>query len=92
MAVKFEEYKEIKYYWSWILLALFCAVLIGWAVFVHLMVPEAKRTWNYSTVPDPPAVSEFSTHEPTQNQNPPEQIQILPEAEDTTSAEENNNQ
>lgn len=78
---KYEEYTVLKsQFWGWVILIIFSAVLFGWGMAVHMVVPERPREWDFGTIPDTPALSAYSTAKYTPEANVPRQTQPLPGA------------
>lgn len=78
---KYEEFTLISSFWSWVILIIFSATIMGWGMFVHMMVDrEVPRQWDFGQYPDVPAESEYSTVPAPNNVNVPLQIERLPEA------------
>jgi hypothetical protein len=79
---EYEEFTVISPLWSWAFLIAFTALIMGWGMFVEMMVgQEQPRTWDFGVLPDVPAQSAYSTVKPPVEVNVPLQIQRLPEAQ-----------
>ena len=66
--------------WSWIILLLICAAIIGWGFLQYAFVRDAPREWDYGVLPDAPGQSIYSTAEPAEGRKVPPQIAPLPGA------------
>jgi hypothetical protein len=76
----FSEEKLIPDLWSWILLILLCAGLMGWGMLVYLIVPDGPRHWDYRKMPDVPGESAYGTRLPSAWRRPSQQMPKLPGA------------
>jgi hypothetical protein len=73
---KYEEYKTVKHQvWGWVMIFAFSAILLGWCFFVHMMVPDVPRQWDFGQLDDTPASSQFSTEPLLIEPNNPLQIE-----------------
>lgn len=75
----YEEYKLLPQFWGWVLLILFSAGILGYAFFLHLLIPTPPRYWDHGALPDTPALSVYSTHEPVPVMTEKKIISPLPE-------------
>jgi hypothetical protein len=76
----FEEYRVVKGpVMGWVLLFIFSALVWGWGMFIHMMVPESPREWDFGAIPDTPGISIYSTKAPVLEKHPPLQFEPLPE-------------
>ena len=60
----YEEYKPISDFASWVILILFSAFVLGSAMFVHMILPDRERQWEYGALSDVPGQSIYSTQVP----------------------------
>jgi hypothetical protein len=77
---KYDEYKHLPQFWGWVLLLAWTASLIAWGMWLHLVIPEEPRYWDYGQKPFTPAESIFSSVRPPAGMEPAQQIPTLPEA------------
>jgi hypothetical protein len=78
---QFEEYRVVKgTFRGWLLLIVFSLLVMGWGMFIHMMVPESPRTWDFGVIPDTPGISAYSTIAPLSHEPIPRQFEQLPEA------------
>ncbi|HEX8950180.1 MAG TPA: hypothetical protein VF790_14525 [Dissulfurispiraceae bacterium] len=77
---RYIEYKIVPQFWGWVIITLYSAVIIGFGMLVHHIVPERPREWNYGQLPDTPAESVYSTVKPPEGAKPERVIPRLPEA------------
>ena len=79
-----QKYIEGKYlpsqFWGWLILILFSGGLIGWAVWIHLIIPDVERHWDFGQSEFTPAESIYSTVELPGEMAPVQQLPTLPEA------------
>jgi hypothetical protein len=77
---QFEEYRVVRgKIMGWVLLVIFSALVMGWGMFIHMMVPDIPRTWDFGALPDTPGISVYSTIVPVSKEPPPRQLEPLPE-------------
>lgn len=82
---QYEEYTPVSRAWTWILLAGYGLSLMIAGMVSHMIIPEVPRTWDYGARPDTPSSSIYATTEPVRKLPGPQQIQVLPEAEERKS-------
>ena len=58
---KYDEYKLMPQLWGWILLLALSASLILWAHWIHSARPSVEWQWDYSSLPQTPAESIYSS-------------------------------
>ncbi len=78
---EYEEFVRISGLWSWIILIAFCALILGWGMYVEMMIPDKPRQWDFGQLPDTPSESAYSTTAPPSDVNIPLQIQRIPDAQ-----------
>ncbi len=78
---EYEEFVRISGFWSWVILIAFCALILGWGMYVEMMIPEKPRQWDFGQLPDTPSISDYSTNAPPSDVNIPYQIQRIPDAQ-----------
>jgi hypothetical protein len=78
MPFRYEENSQISSFRSWLIVILFCVVIIAWGIFNYLLIPDAPRRWDMNAVRDVPGESIYSTASPAAGA-PPAQIAPLPE-------------
>jgi len=76
----YTEYKLIPQFWGWLLVILASAAVIALGMWVHAIIPERAREWDYGALPQTPAASVYST-QPASGVESPLQMAPLPEAE-----------
>ena len=91
---RYEENRQVGAFWGWAMVFLLTAVIIGWCMFLMMMVEDPPREWDFGTLPDVPAQSIYSTLEaptvpwtfpfrlrtpPSVTKNVPQQFPPLPE-------------
>lgn len=77
---EYEEQKLLPQKVGWLLLFLLSACIIGYALWVHALVPDAARQWDFGALQQTPAASIYAT-QPTPLAHPPsQQVHPLPEA------------
>ena len=64
--------------WSWIVLLIICAAIVGWGFLQYAFVPDAPRKPDFGVLPDAPSQSIYSTAEPAAGREAPPQIAPLP--------------
>jgi hypothetical protein len=74
----FEEYKTSrKQIWGWMMVLAFSMLIIGWGVFIHIIVRDVPREWDFGTLEDTPSKSKYSTVEPPADANDvPRQVEM----------------
>ena len=77
---EYEELTIISSFWSWVILIVFCAIIMGWGMFVEMMVGVAAPHWDFGVLPDTPSQSVYSTALPPSDVNIPYQIHRIPDA------------
>ncbi|MCX5770859.1 MAG: hypothetical protein NTZ09_11390 [Candidatus Hydrogenedentes bacterium] len=76
----YEEYERFPQWLGWLLVVALAGCVVGWALVLHMTIPELPRTWDFGATPDVPAESIYSSYPPPQPQPlPPYQVQPLPE-------------
>ncbi len=78
---EYEESFQISKLSSWIFLILFCSIILGWGMFVEMMVMTEEPHWDFGQLPDTPGESIYSTLLPPLDVNVPYQIQHIPDAQ-----------
>ena len=63
-AFLFEEYREISNLWSWTILIVLTALLLGTAILVHHLIPDSEPGWDYGAVETTPGASIYSSVSP----------------------------
>lgn len=91
---QYEENKPIGSFWGWAMVFLLTAAVIGWCMFLMMMVEDPPRQWDFGALPDVPAESIYSTQKspkvhftfplllrtrPTVTKDVPQQMPPLPE-------------
>jgi hypothetical protein len=74
----YDEEKDIPDFWSWVILVLFSAAIVGYGIVTYLAVDDGPRKWEYGTLPDTPAQSIYNTKVPDKPAAAPRQIPQLP--------------
>ena len=74
------EYKIVPQFWGWVLLILFALSILGYGMLSHMIIPDAPREWDFGQFPDTPALSVYSTTEPSPGMEYPRVISVLPGA------------
>jgi len=77
---QYEEVKTPRPFWGWIILVVFSACLVGWGLAIYFLVQDAPRQWDFGALKDAPGESIYSTSEPVEGKNAPQQVPTLPEA------------
>jgi hypothetical protein len=77
---EYEEQTIISSFWSWVILIVFCAIIMGWGMFVEMIVGEQPSHWDFGILPDTPSQSVYSTVSPPSDVNVPYQIHRIPDA------------
>ena len=78
---EYEEFTQISAFWSWVFLIAFCALILGWGMFVEMMVMGQPPHWDFGQLPDTPSQSIYSTSPAPADVNIPYQIQRIPDAQ-----------
>ena len=78
---EYEEETIISSFWSWVILIAFCAVIMGWGMFVEMIVEAGPPHWDFGVLPDTPSQSAYSTALPPPDVNVPYQIHRIPDAQ-----------
>lgn len=78
---EYEEFVQISSLWSWVILIAFCALILGWGMFVEMMIMDRPSQWDFGQLPDTPGESAYSTAAPPSDVNIPYQIQRIPDAQ-----------
>jgi len=60
----YDEEKEMPQFWSWMLIILFSAAILGYGIATYLLVDDGPRRWEYGTLPDTPAQSIYNSKGP----------------------------
>lgn len=58
---QFEENKPIGPFWGWAMVCLLTGAIIGWCMFLMMMLDDPARQWDFGALPDVPAQSVYST-------------------------------
>ena len=74
-----EEERESGPFWSWMIIILFCVVIVAWGILNYLMIPDSPRHWDLGVLRDLPGQSIYSTASRPAVAPAPEQIVPLPE-------------
>lgn len=74
----YEEDRMISPLWGWVILILFSASILGWGMFMMMMIMDAPREWDMGDLPDTPASSIYSSIEPRIWITPPRQLAPVP--------------
>lgn len=80
MRKEYEEQTIISSFWSWVILIVFPIMILGWGMFVEMIVEESPSHWDFGVLPDTPSQSVYSTVLPPSDINVPYQIQRIPDA------------
>jgi hypothetical protein len=72
---KYEEYRNISQGRLWLIILAFTLCVLAWGMFIHMMVPETPRHWDFGTLPQPPSESKYSTVAPPTNSDVPIQLE-----------------
>ncbi len=79
------NYIEDKYLpgpvWGWVVLILFSVSVLGFGMWLMMVVPDVPRHWDFGTYPDTPAESVYSTEQPPMDVKLKRVVPELPEAE-----------
>ena len=82
----YEENSTLPPFWSWVLLIVFSAMILGFAFLLHHHVRDLPREWDFGQRPQTPAESIYSTMEPPAGGPIPRQLPKLPEAKPLPAA------
>jgi hypothetical protein len=74
----FEEYKPISSLRSWLIIIGLCVLLVGSGLFVHLVVPDTPRTWDYGAMETIPGASVYSSMSPNPGKVGPAETRKVP--------------
>jgi hypothetical protein len=77
---EYEELTIISSFWSWVILIVFAALILGWGMFAEMIVTTAPSQWDFGVLPDTPSQSAYSTFLPAEG-NVPDQIHRIPDAQ-----------
>jgi hypothetical protein len=77
---EYEEQTIISSFWSWVFLIVFPIMILGWGMFVEMIVSVGPSRWDFGTLPDTPSQSVYSTASPPCDVNVPYQIHRIPDA------------
>jgi hypothetical protein len=58
---KYEEYRSISPFWSWVILVLCSITILAWGMLIMFTVRDVPRRWDFGQLPDTPAESVHST-------------------------------
>jgi hypothetical protein len=72
---KYEEYRNISQRSLWLIIAAFTVAVLAWGMFIHMMVPDVERQWDFGVLPQSPSESKFSTLVPPTNADVPIQLE-----------------
>jgi hypothetical protein len=78
---EYEEQTIISPLASWVILIVFSAIIMGWGMFVEMIVMTPPPQWDFGVLPDTPGQSQYSTAAPPPDINVPYQIQRLPDVQ-----------
>ncbi len=68
---EYEEQTIISSFASWVILIVFPLIIMGWGMFVEMIVSTGPAKWDFGVLPDTPSQSVYSTAEPQKNVNMP---------------------
>jgi hypothetical protein len=78
---EYEEMTFVSSFWSWVFLIVFSGIIMGWGMFVEMMVTTQPSQWDFGVLPDTPSQSAYSTVlPPTEEVNVPYQMTRIPDA------------
>jgi hypothetical protein len=77
---EYEEQTLISLLASWIILIVAASLIMGWGMFVEMIVGVQPSHWDFSVLPDTPSQSVYSTSLPPSEANVPYQIHRIPDA------------
>ncbi len=75
----YDEYRELPAFWGWAVLILFASAIVGFAMWLMMIVPDAPRYWDHGERQDTPAESIYSTYEPSPIATQNKIVNALPE-------------
>jgi hypothetical protein len=78
---EYEEQTIISSFWSWVILIVFPIMILGWGMFVEMIVVTGPSRWDFGVLPDTPSQSAYSTALPPSDVNVPYQIHRIPDAQ-----------
>jgi hypothetical protein len=78
--IEYEEFSLISTLWSWVILTVFAALILGWGMFAEMMVKEQPSHWDFGQLPDTPGQSIYSISAVPSEANIPDQVQRIPDA------------
>ena len=78
---EYEEFTLISSFRSWVILIAFSALILGWGMFVEMMIEERPPQWDFGALPDTPSQSAYSTVLPPSEVNVPYQMPRIPDAQ-----------
>ena len=64
MRKEYEEQTIISSFWSWVILIVFPITILGWGMFVEMIVSVGPSRWDFGALPDTPSQSVYSTASP----------------------------
>lgn len=76
---RYEEYSEVRQFWAWVIVFGLATLLMGVPMWLHMMVAEVPRQWDFGQLPSTPAESRYTTTEPPNPKAAPRQFEPLPE-------------
>ena len=76
----YEESREIHPVLGWAILVLISAMVLGFALWLHVLFKDHPRHWNFGAVPSAPSESVFTTVQPPYSIEGHLQIAPLPGA------------
>lgn len=78
---KYREYKLLPQPLGWVVLLAWSASLIAWALWLHAIIPDVERQWDFGQAAFTPAESIYSTVSVPADMPAIRQIEPLPEAD-----------
>lgn len=79
MPVHYEEHREIRPVWGWVVLFIACVAIVAWGVLNYLTIPDLPRRWDMGVLRDVPGQSIYSSAVPSPRAPIPRQMAPLPE-------------
>ena len=79
MRKEYEEQTMISSLASWIILIAAASLIMGWGMFVEMIVGVQPSHWDFGVLPDTPSQSVYSTSLPPPDVNVPYQIHRIPD-------------
>jgi hypothetical protein len=73
---QYEEYKDEKQTWIWTAVIIFSVLLLSWGMLLHMIIPDAPRSWDFDVLPDAPGQSKYSTVPSVHEANVPVQLEL----------------